>query len=108
MKFKAGHWLLEHLRFVVPVIIFGSAMWQRYVLGHRESAVAQELKASRELYLPLYWLGLAIPFLAFGIAVYIINGKPTHIGLWYLLAAGLLDVALMIRRALRYRFPHPG
>jgi hypothetical protein len=102
------HWLFAHRDFLVPVAIFGLAMWQRYVRGQRESAANQEMRASGELYSPLYWLGVALPFLAIGIVVYVAKGNPAHVGVWCLLAAGLLGATLLVRRALRYRFPHPG
>jgi hypothetical protein len=73
----------------------------------RAKEKAAEMSASGELRSPLYWIGatLALGVLAFSLVM--ASMKPSSIDpLWGVVALALFVATLLIRRALRWRYPH--
>jgi hypothetical protein len=68
---------------------------------------AAELQASGELKTPLYWIGSALALSVLALSMYMAKLKPGEIsGSWWLLAVALFAATLIVRRALRWRYPH--
>lgn len=68
---------------------------------------AAEMAATGELRSPLYWIGATLAMGVLALSMFMATMKPGTIGpAWWLLAAALFVATLLIRRALRWRFPH--
>jgi len=80
---------------------FAFLFWQ--VRRAREKTA--ELAASGEIRSPLYWTGVALAVGALGLSMYMAVSKPISPILW-LLAIVLIAAALLVRRALKWRYPH--
>jgi hypothetical protein len=73
----------------------------------RAKEKAAEMSASGELRSPLYWIGAALAMAVLALSMYMATMKPSTIGpLWWFLAIALFVAALLIRRVLRWRYPH--
>jgi hypothetical protein len=75
--------------------------WQ----ARRAREKAAELAASGELRSPLYWTGAALAMGALGLSLYMAHSKPISPIVW-LLTIFLFAAALLVRRALKWRYPH--
>jgi hypothetical protein len=68
---------------------------------------AAEMSASGELRSPLYWIGATLAISVLALSLVMASMKPPDIGpLWWVLAIALFVATLLIRRALRWRYPH--
>jgi hypothetical protein len=68
---------------------------------------AAEMAATGELRSPLYWFGAALAMGMLALSMVMATMKPGTIApAWWLLAVALFVATLLIRRALRWRFPH--
>jgi hypothetical protein len=78
-------------------------LWQ----ARRGREKAAEMAATGELHSPLYWIGAALAMGVLVLSMVMASMKPGTIGpLWWLLAGCLFVGALVVRRALLWRFPH--
>jgi ABC-type xylose transport system permease subunit len=71
----------------------------------RAKKKAAEKAASGELRSPLYWTGATLAMAALGLSLYMAQSKPISPIVW-LLTIFLIAAALVIRRALKWRYPH--
>jgi multisubunit Na+/H+ antiporter MnhB subunit len=67
---------------------------------------AAEMSASGELRSPLYWIGATLAMAVLALSMAMATMKPTINPVWWLLAVALFVAALVVRRALRWRYPH--
>jgi hypothetical protein len=68
---------------------------------------AAEMAATGELRSLLYWIGAALAMGVLALSLVMASMKPGTIGpVWWLLAVGLFVAAPVVRRALRWRYPH--
>jgi hypothetical protein len=68
---------------------------------------AAEMSASGELRSPPYWIGATLAMAVLALSTYMATMKPSTIGpMWWFLVIALSVTALLIRRALRWRYPH--
>jgi hypothetical protein len=73
----------------------------------RAKEKAAEMSATGELRSPLYWIGVAFALGVLALSMIMASTKPSTIGpVWWFLAIGLFAATLLIRRALRWRYPH--
>ena len=73
----------------------------------RAKEKAAEMSAAGELRSPLYWIGATLAMAVLALSMYMATMKPSTIGpVWWVLAIALFVAALLIRRALRWRYPH--
>ena len=86
---------------IIAVAFLAFLFWQ--VRSGREKAA--ELAASGEIRSPLYWTGVALATSALGLSIYMAQSKPIHPMLW-LLTIALIAATLLVRRALKWRYPH--
>jgi hypothetical protein len=86
---------------VVTAAFFAFLFWQ--VRRAREKNA--ELAASGEIRSPLYWTGVVLAMSALGLSMYMVHLKPIPLILW-LLAIALFAATLLVRRALKWRYPH--
>jgi hypothetical protein len=68
---------------------------------------AAERRASGESNSALYWIGSALALGVLALSMYMATLKPGEIsGSWWLLVVALFVATLIVRRALRWRYPH--
>jgi hypothetical protein len=68
---------------------------------------AAELMASGEGKSPLFWTGSVLAMSVLGLSMYMAHLKPSEIPLiLWLLAVALFVATLLVRRALKWRYPH--
>jgi hypothetical protein len=73
----------------------------------RAKESAAEMSASGELRLPLYWIGATLAMAVLALSMYMATMKPATIGpMWWFLVIALIVATLLVRRALRRRYPH--
>ena len=73
----------------------------------RARETAAEMSASGELRSPLYWIGATLAMAVLALSTYMASMEPSTIGpVWWFLAVALFVAALLIRSALRWRYPH--
>lgn len=88
-------------------LIAGAFIFFLFWLVRRAKEKAAEMSASGELRSPLYWIGATLAMGVLALSMVMAGMKPGTIGpLWWLLAIGLFVATLLIRRALRWRYPH--
>jgi hypothetical protein len=88
---------------IVSVVLFALLFWQI----RRARQKAAELMASGEGRSPLYWTGIALVMTALALTMYMARPGPGEMPwpLWFLVMA-LLVATLVVRRALKWRYPH--
>jgi hypothetical protein len=86
---------------VITVAFFVLVFW-RIKRGNEKAA---ELAASGELRSPLFWTGAVLAMSTLALSMYMAGLKPVPTELW-LLALALFVATLLVRRALKWRFPH--
>ena len=85
--------------------LVAGAFWLFIVWHSREKAA--EMAATGELRSPLYWIGATLAMGVLALSMFMATMKPGTIApAWWLLAVALFVATLLIRRALRWRFPH--
>jgi hypothetical protein len=68
---------------------------------------AAEMAATGELRSPLYWIGVTLTMGVLVLSMIMASMKPSTISsVWWFLAFVLFFAALLVRRALRWRYPH--
>jgi hypothetical protein len=73
----------------------------------RSGEKAAEMAATGELRSPLYWIGATLAMGVLALSMVMATMKQGTIApAWWLLAVALFVATLLIRRALRWRFPH--
>jgi hypothetical protein len=73
----------------------------------RAKEKSAEMSASGESRSPLYWIGATLAMAALALSMYMATMKPSTIGpVWWVLVIALFAAALLVRRALRRRYPH--
>jgi len=88
---------------IVAAAFFAFLVWR--VRRAREDAA--ERLASGEGRSPLYWTGIALAMSLLGLSMYMAHVRPTGIPATLWILAGALFVAtLLVRRALKWRYPH--
>jgi len=88
---------------VVTAAFFAFLFWR--VRRAREDAA--ERMTSGEGRSPLYWTGIALAMSVLALSMYMAHIRPSGIPpvLW-LVAIALFVAALLVRRALKWRYPH--
>ena len=88
---------------IVTAAYFAFLFW----LGRRAHDKNAELMSSGELRSPLYWLGAVLVMSVLGLSMYMAQLEPSEIPwLLWLLAIALFVATLLVRRALKWRYPH--
>jgi cytochrome bd-type quinol oxidase subunit 2 len=81
-----------------------------YLIAKRSREDAQQRVASGMNRSPLYWIASGLTLALMGVTLYIAHlrhSDPSHIPAgWWLLIAGMTITILLIRRALKWRFPY--
>jgi hypothetical protein len=73
----------------------------------RAKEKAAEMSATGELRSPLYWIGATLAMGVLALSMIMASMKPSTISpVWWFLAIGLFGATLLIRGALRWRYPH--
>lgn len=94
----------SRMSWIIGLTLFGLAYWQ---VRRRALERAAELSPTGMLRSPLYWIGSGLSVLLVGFVLLvgqIYRGAPIPAGLWIAIVA-IFGVALMIRRALKWRYP---
>ena len=88
---------------IVTAAFFAFLFW-RIRRAHEKTA---ELMSSGEGRSPLFWTGAVLAMSVLGLSMYMAQLKPSEIPwiLW-LLAIALFVATLLVRRALKWRYPH--
>jgi hypothetical protein len=88
---------------VVTAAFFAFLFWR----VRRAKEDAAEHTASGEGRSPLYWAGIALAMSVLGLSMYMAHLGPSPVppALW-LLTMALFVATLLVRRALKWRYPH--
>lgn len=88
---------------IVAAAFFAFLLWR--VRRAREDA--EERLASGEGRSPLYWTGIALAMSVLALSMYMAHLRPTEIpAILWILAIVLFVATLLVRRALKWRYPH--
>jgi len=88
---------------IVAAAFFAFLVWR--VRRAREDAA--ERLASGEGRSPLYWTGIALAMSLLALSMYMAHVRPTGIpAILWILAGALFVATLLVRRALKWRYPH--
>ena len=95
------------LVFVMGWLIAGVFIFLLFWGIQRAKEKAAEMSATGEMRSPLYWIGAALAMGVLALSMVMARMNPGTIGpLWWVLAVGLFVTTLVVRRALRWRYPH--
>jgi hypothetical protein len=88
-------------------LITGAFVFFVFWRVRRAREKADEMFATGELRSPLFWIGTALAMGVLALSMVMASMKPGTIGpVWWLLGIGLFAATLVVRRALRWRYPH--
>ena len=88
---------------IVAAAFFAVLFWR----VRRAKENAGERFASGEARSPLFWAGNALALGVLALSMYMVHLRPSgiHWSVWVLFAA-LFGATLLVRRALKWRYPH--